>query len=90
MNRPGRRRPFQGFGFQFRITVMGAAADASGTEFITNDRPSGETMYCCRFVLGAVLPTFVMNKLTGVSASTVFPFDPKRIGTAMSRSSGAT
>ncbi len=68
---------------------MGGVLAPSRTEFITNDWPSGETAYCCLFVFIAVLPTFVANSPSGAPGSTALPFETKRIGTAMSRSSVA-
>jgi len=72
------------------MTVIGGALASPTTEFITNDWPSGDTMYCCLFVLMAMLPTLVANNASGVPGSTILPFEAKRIGTAMSRSSAAT
>ena len=68
---------------------MGEVGASPTTEFITNDWPSGDTTYCCLFVLIAVLPTLVTNKPSGMLDSTVLGFEAKRIGTAISRSSGA-
>ena len=78
-----------GLGFQFTTTDKGDVADGSGTEFNTNDSPSGDTAYCCRFVLGAAVPTLVGNKACGVPNSTGESVRVARIGTDMSLSSAA-
>ena len=82
-----KRRRDHGLGFQLRMTVIGEVLLSPGTEFITNDRPSGETTYCCLYTFVAVLPTLVANNPRGFPGSAILPFEAKPIGTAMSRSS---
>ncbi len=69
---------------------MGEVLASSTMEFITNDRPSGETTYCCLYMSLTVLPTLVANNPNGLPGSTAVSFEEKPIGTAMSRSSAAT
>ena len=68
---------------------MGEALPSPRTEFVTNDWPSGETEYCCLYVLMAVPPTIVANNPTGAPGSTILSFEEEWIGTAMSWSSAA-
>src|SRR5207245_7469764 len=60
---------------------------SSRTEFITNDWPLEETMYCCLFWFIAVLPTFVLNSGTGAPISGLVPSEGRRMLTAISHSS---
>ncbi len=78
---------FQRFGFQFMMTVIGETPASSRTEFITNDWPLEETMYCCLFWFIAVLPTFVLNSGTGAPISGLVPSEGRRMLTAISHSS---
>ena len=53
---------------------MGEALAWSGAELITNDRPSGATMYCCRLLSWIVPVMFVPDNQSGVPASNLVPF----------------
>src|SRR5262249_42185889 len=65
------RRERHVLGFQFRITVIGAAAWSSLVVFIRNRSPSGETAYCCMLgIWGAPLTTRVGKRAVGASALT--------------------
>ncbi len=68
---------------------MGDVMASSGTEFITNDWPSGETIYWCRLLFEALLPTLVANNGRGGPGSTLTPSDENPSGTAINRSSAA-
>jgi hypothetical protein len=59
------------FGFQFRMTVIGEAFACPTSDCSTNDRPSGETAYCCLNVFTPGLKMLVAKSAVGVPKSTV-------------------
>ena len=61
---------FSALGFQFKINVIGAPPDNSNC-WLSRNRPSRETAYCCLPVL--LLASRVGNRATGAAAWSVDP-----------------
>jgi hypothetical protein len=69
---------------------MGEALASPTTEFITNDWPSGATMYCCLLVFTAPLPTFVMPLIGALATVAGHAQDGNAPLEAAARALGAT
>ena len=64
---PSAVRVYLGLGFQFRMTVIGEAEPSVTAELSTNDCPSAETTYCCRYAVDDRAAYVVANSARGRS-----------------------